>query len=143
MTENTHEGGCVCGDVRYRTTADPDSGVVRHCEWCQRRTGSAFAVIPKFLKEDFEPFSGTLTKYREINEFGRRLDLEFCPRWRTDIGFTQKRGPWAQALDAGTFDRPGWLNAETRDFTHIFLRNHLDWSDVSEGHTRREDQMPD
>jgi len=33
-----HEGGCLCGSVRYRTTGDPVAATVCHCKFCQRRT---------------------------------------------------------------------------------------------------------
>ena len=71
MSNTIHEGGCVCGDVRFRTTAAPEHVVVCHCVWCQRRTGTAFATIAKFRHEDYELLSGELTTYREVNEFGR------------------------------------------------------------------------
>ena len=40
-----HEGGCVCGAVRFRVKAQPQAGLVCHCTWCQRRSGSAFAFV--------------------------------------------------------------------------------------------------
>jgi len=79
LSDNLHECGCVCGAVRFRTKANPDHVVVSHCEWCQRRTGSAFAVIPKFRSDDYELLSGELTVYHGVNNYGRWLDLRFCP----------------------------------------------------------------
>ena len=38
------EGGCACGSVRYRLDAAPMFVNCCHCTWCQRETGSAFAV---------------------------------------------------------------------------------------------------
>jgi hypothetical protein len=38
------EGGCTCGAVRYRLKARPLFVHCCHCTWCQRETGSAFAV---------------------------------------------------------------------------------------------------
>jgi hypothetical protein len=35
-----HEGGCVCGAIRYRVTADPLRVCACYCTFCQRRTGS-------------------------------------------------------------------------------------------------------
>jgi hypothetical protein len=60
----THEGGCVCGSVRYVTQGDP-----------LRVT----------------------------------LDLEFCSRCGTNIGFTLEWRPGARIIDAGTFDDPSWI----------------------------------
>jgi hypothetical protein len=38
------EGGCTCAGVRYRLTARPLFVHCCHCTWCQRETGSAFAI---------------------------------------------------------------------------------------------------
>ena len=91
MRDKVHEGGCVCAAVRYKVYGDPDIVVVCHCSWCQRRTGSAFAVILKFDKAKFELTAGTLSHYRTINEYGRWLELGFCPTCAANIGFTQER----------------------------------------------------
>ena len=37
-----HEGGCLCGAVRYRVEGEPALSSVCNCTSCQRRTGSAF-----------------------------------------------------------------------------------------------------
>jgi hypothetical protein len=39
-----HEGGCLCGAVRYRVTGDPTIAVVCHCTRCHRMTESAFSM---------------------------------------------------------------------------------------------------
>jgi hypothetical protein len=46
MKDNTqvHEGGCSCGYVRYGMNSQPMVVHCCHCSWCQRQTGSAFAV---------------------------------------------------------------------------------------------------
>ncbi|NNL18586.1 MAG: aldehyde-activating protein, partial [Boseongicola sp.] len=38
------EGGCTCGHVRYRVSSEPMIVHCCHCTWCQRQSGSAFAV---------------------------------------------------------------------------------------------------
>src|SRR5690242_13805838 len=47
MTDETNvplEGGCTCREVRYRMTSKPLFVNCCHCHWCQRETGSAFAI---------------------------------------------------------------------------------------------------
>jgi hypothetical protein len=38
------EGGCTCGEVRYRMQRAPLFVHCCHCRWCQRETGAAFAL---------------------------------------------------------------------------------------------------
>jgi hypothetical protein len=39
-----YDGGCTCRQVRYRMTTKPLFVHCCHCSWCQRETGSAFAL---------------------------------------------------------------------------------------------------
>ena len=129
-----HEGGCVCGSVRYVAHGDPLRVVVCHCTWCQRRTGTAFAVEPIFKAEQVEIRGAPPTKYRHVSdESGRWLDLEFCPKCGTNIGFTLEWRPGLRAVDAGTFDDPSWIRADRHGFRYIFRRSARNWSDVPGG----------
>ncbi len=58
---SVHEGGCLCLDVRFKTTGDPVRTTVCHCTFCQRHTGSAYLVAPIF-KRDAVEFSGIATQ---------------------------------------------------------------------------------
>ena len=130
----THEGGCVCGSVRYWTRGDPVRVTVCHCTWCQRRTGSAFSVEAIFNDDKVELNGGTRTKYRHISDrSGRWLDLEFCPRCGTSIGFTLEWRAGIRVIDAGTFDHPGWIRADKHSFRYIFMRSAQKWSQVPPG----------
>jgi hypothetical protein len=126
-----HEGGCVCGAVRYVTVGEPGRVTVCHCTWCQRRTGTAFSVEAVFDEEKVQFNGGLLTKYRHISdESGRWLDVEFCPRCGTSLGFTLEWRPGARIIDAGTFDDPSWIDANRHQFRYIYLRSAQAWSEV-------------
>ena len=143
MGETVQEGGCVCGDIRYTVTGDPDIVVVCHCEWCQRRTGSAFAMIPKWEQSSFALTAGLLTTYRTFNDSGRWLDLQFCARCGTNIGFTQERRATAQAIDAGTLDDPSIIDRDKHDFRYIYVRSHQDWTEIPKGEAVYDGGLPD
>ena len=57
---DVHEGGCACGAVRYRALGQPVIAQVCHCRFCQRRTGSAFAVLAVFKDGDVAISRGRL-----------------------------------------------------------------------------------
>ncbi len=129
-----HEGGCVCGAVRYAVSGDPLRVTVCHCTWCQRRTGSGFAVEPAFWADKVVVSGGPLTKYRHVSdESGRWLDIEFCPACGTTIGMTLEWRPGIRLIDAGTFDDPGWIRSDRHLFRHIFMRSAQRWSIVPDG----------
>jgi hypothetical protein len=56
-----HEGGCLCGSVRYRAKGKPSRVSVCHCTDCRRCTGSAFAVVAHFKDENLEISGGALS----------------------------------------------------------------------------------
>ena len=129
-----HQGGCVCGSVRYVAKGDPLRVTVCHCTWCQRRTGTAFAVVAAFDDDKVDLNGGARGKYRHISdETGRWLDVEFCPKCGTNVGFTLERRPGLRAIDSGTFDDPGWLRTDQHHFRYIFLRSAQKWSEVPAG----------
>lgn len=60
-----HEGGCLCGAVRYRARNQPARTSACHCTFCQRRTGSAFGVGAYFKQEDVDD-----PKWLKVERFG-------------------------------------------------------------------------
>jgi hypothetical protein len=104
-----HEGGCLCGDVRYRVRGLPLEAIVCHCNFCQRRTGGAFSIELFFPTENVE-FVGAVPKtFEHRNESGRWLRLKFCGQCGTTVGMTAERRPIQQALMGGTFDDHSWF----------------------------------
>lgn len=128
-----HEGGCQCGKVRYTTRGEPVFVIVCHCTWCQRRTGSAFAVMASFGKDQVQLIGEPTTKYRShSDESGRWLDLEFDCACGTNIGFTLEWAPTVYAISSGTFDRSNWISTSKQKFHHIFRRSAQDWTEVTD-----------
>jgi len=120
-----HEGGCLCGSVRYRTIGEPMLATVCHCTFCQRRTGSAFSEPALFKLEQVEFLGGPLTTYEHrSDETHRWLRLEFCPRWGTTVSWTVERRPGTRGIAGGTFHDPTWLQI-TR---HIWTRSAQPWT---------------
>ena len=44
MANREHEGGCVCGKVRYRVTGPVADVIACHCHECRRMSGHVFAA---------------------------------------------------------------------------------------------------
>ena len=111
--QQVHEGGCVCGAVRYRARNAPLRTSACHCTFCQRRTGSAFGMGAFFKDEDVELSGIARTTYEHrSDESDRSLKMEFCPRCGTTVTWTAEAMPGARALAIGTFDDPRWIRIE-------------------------------
>jgi hypothetical protein len=119
-----HEGGCLCGAVRFRTKAQPERTVACHCTFCQRRTGSVLGLYAYFKEGDVELNGAPLTKYEHrSDESGRWLRIEFCPSCGTPVTHTAELRPGLRGMSAGAFDDPKWFRVER----HIWLRSKHPW----------------
>lgn len=123
MTE-THEGGCLCGAVRYRVTGQPTRTAVCHCTFCQRRTGSAFGISAYFAEQDVAITQGVLHPYEHRSDESRRwLKMEFCPTCGTTVTWTAELFPGERAVAGGTLDDPNWLKLDR----HLWTRSAQHW----------------
>jgi hypothetical protein len=86
MTEPHHDGGCLCGAIRYRLTGAPSSANLCYCTQCRRQSGSPFAAFVSYPLSRFALLSGEPVTYRS-SHFAVR---QFCGRcgaalfWRPD-----------------------------------------------------------
>ena len=105
-----HEGGCVCGAIRYRVMGEPLRAYVCHCTFCQRFTGSAFGVLTWFKKENVEVVGdGIVTYDHTVDETDRWFRLHSCGRCATTFMGTTQRQPNICYIFVGTYDDPNWV----------------------------------
>jgi hypothetical protein len=129
MTD-VHEGGCLCGEVRYRVRGLPNEAIACHCTFCQRRTGGAVGIEVFFSEENIEFTGASHSTYEHrSDETGRWLRLEFCPRCGTTVGMTGEKRPGQRALMGGTFDDPNWFTIGR----HIWTRSKVQWLAIPAG----------
>ncbi len=119
-----HEGGCLCGAVRYCATGNPLRVTVCHCTFCQRFTGSAFLVEPIFRQEDVV-FSGEAPRVFDHRSDGsqKRVSLHFCGKCGTTLQLSFERFPGFVGLCGGTFDDPNWFDRNAKTCRHIFTHS--------------------
>jgi hypothetical protein len=119
-----HKGGCLCGAIRYNVSAEPVRVTFCHCAFCQRSTGSAYAVEPVFSRFDFEIIKGTTAVYTHRSvESGKTLAVNFCRNCGTKIFLDFERFPDVRGVYGGTFDDPNWFDRSSQIARHIFLES--------------------
>jgi hypothetical protein len=118
----THQGGCLCGRIRYETRADPARVTVCHCRFCQRATGSAYMVEPIFDAGDLAVLAGQPAVYDQTSAgSGKIVHVHFCRDCGTKLWLGFERFPTAIGIYAGTFDDPCWFPIDPATSKHIFL----------------------
>ena len=124
-----YTGGCGCGAIRYRVTAEPLISYLCHCTECQRRTSSAFGLnmqIPaeNLVIEQGEPASRTRTAAS-----GNDLALNFCGDCGTPLFSVPSARPGVRVIYCGTLDDPGWVPVKL----HIWADSALPWAIPDDG----------
>src|SRR3954447_539685 len=120
------EGGCACGEVRYRLTDDPLIVHCCHCLNCQRQTGSAFVINILIEKDRLELRAGEPQRVDVPREDGVQ-PIHRCPACQIAL-FSEYGTPWLWFVRAGTLDDPGTITPDV----HIFTRSKRDWVTLPE-----------
>jgi len=119
---SSHQGGCLCGAIRYEVSADPVRVTYCHCKYCQRSTGSAYAVEPIFPRSAFKIQTGAPTTYSQPSAgSGKRVTANFCATCGTKLFLDLERFADVIAIYGGTFDDPNWFARSPDIARHIFL----------------------
>ena len=103
------EGGCACGQLRYRLTAPPIAVFACHCADCQTLTGSAFSLAMPVLRQDFEIVRGELATWMRTAQSGTRIPQRYCASCGTRVLTEPPGGPHSLTLRPGTLDDTGWF----------------------------------
>jgi hypothetical protein len=122
------EGGCACGEVRYRLTAEPLFVHCCHCLNCQRQTGSAFVINVLIETACVELLSGEPQPV-DVPRGGSRMQRVFrCPACQVAL-FSRYTRASIRFVRAGTLDDPSLVAPDV----HIFTRSRLPWVVLPEG----------
>ena len=79
------DGGCGCGGVRYRLAAAPLFVHCCHCRWCQRETGSAFALNALIESDRVTLLNGDPEVVNTPSLSGKGQKIWRCPECRVAV----------------------------------------------------------
>ena len=116
------EGGCACGEVRYRLASEPLFVHCCHCLNCQRQTGSAFVINILIETDRLVVLTGEPQQVSVPRSGGKKQEIWRCPTCQTAL-YSQYTTPRIRFVRAGTLDDP----ASVAPDVHIFTRSKLPW----------------
>jgi hypothetical protein len=126
MTSNdaSYEGGCTCRAVRYRMTSGPMFVHCCHCRWCQRESGSAFALNALMESSRVVLLKGEPEIVNTPSNSGNGQRVARCPTCRIAVWSN-----YGGAGDAVRFVRVGTLDEPDRwpPDIHIFTMSKQPW----------------
>ncbi|HTQ14713.1 MAG TPA: GFA family protein [Rhizomicrobium sp.] len=127
MSDKHLQGGCQCGNVRYRIAGEPAGLVVCHCNDCKKQSSSAFGMSLFVLTRNFAFITGQPKSFTVTADSGRLKTCTFCP----DCGsrLTHQTRPQALSVKAGTLDDATGLTPSA----HYWTKRKLPWVIVPSG----------
>ncbi|MDW3208197.1 MAG: GFA family protein [Alphaproteobacteria bacterium] len=123
------EGGCACGNVRYRVNAPPMFVHCCHCRFCQRETGSAFVVNALVEGSKVEIRAGEPTPCRLPTESGNPHIVYRCPECHIALWSEYSNGEKLRFIRVGTLDEPDRFPPDI----HIFTSSKVPWTPIPNG----------
>lgn len=124
------EGGCTCRAVRFRLTAKPMIVHGCHCRWCQRETGSAFAVNAMVERERVELLAGEPEIIDTPSQSGRGQQIARCPACKVAVwSHYPGAGPAIAFVRVGTLDDPDAFPPDI----HIYTASKQAWLTLPDG----------
>jgi hypothetical protein len=118
------EGGCTCRYLRYRLATRPLFVNCCHCRWCQRETGSAFAINAMIESERVQLLSGEVEVVDTPSASGKGQKISRCPKCRIAVWSNYGGGGDAvRFVRVGTLDEPDRLPPDI----HIFTSSKQPW----------------
>jgi hypothetical protein len=121
---DVHEGGCVCGAVRYRVSGEPLRAYVCHCTYCQRTFSTAFGLLTWFSEENIQIDETLLSTYdHTVDGTDRWMRNHFCNRCGTTIMLSTQRQPGIRYIAVGTYDDPNWVDLKRQ----LWMRSAQRW----------------
>jgi hypothetical protein len=118
------EGGCGCRHVRYRMMTPPLFVHCCHCRWCQRETGTAFALNAMIESDRVADLGAPPDIVDTPSESGLGQKIARCPRCRIAVwSHYAGAGPLLKFVRVGTLDQPDHLPPDI----HIFTASKQPW----------------
>ncbi len=124
MNSNLIQGKCACGGVQYELTTSPMFVHCCHCTWCQRETGSAFAINALIETNHIRLVKGCLETIHTPSSSGIGQDIHRCSSCKTAVWSN-----YGAAKEAVSFVRVGTLtnpDSYPPDI-HIFTSSRQQW----------------
>ena len=118
------DGGCDCGQVRYRVMTAPLFVNCCHCRWCQRETGASFALNAMIEADRIALLAGVPELVSTPSASGAGQQIARCPQchialWSHYAG----AGNQISFVRVGTLDTPDALPPDV----HIFTDSKQPW----------------
>ena len=124
MTDESFEGGCLCGSVRYASTAAPSRCVICHCESCRKHSGAPCLSFVHFPRE---AFTWTISEPRRYRS-SKYAERGFCQECGSILSMHEEILEEQVQVTLGSLDHPERI--EPQD--HVWTRSRIPWFEIDD-----------
>ena len=128
--DEVFDGGCDCRAVRYRMMSRPLFVHCCHCRWCQRESGSSFALNAMIEADHVKLLQGTPDVVDTPSSSGQGQKISRCRQCRIALWSNYSgAGDAVRFVRVGTLDEPDRLPPDI----HIFTESKQPWFELPVG----------
>ena len=130
LNKSEFDGGCTCRQARYRMHRAPLFVHCCHCRWCQRETGTAFALNGLVEASEVDLLQGRVEVIDTPSNSGRGQRIARCPDCKVALWSNYSAAQGAiHFVRIGTLDDPDAFPPEI----HIFVSSKQPWVNLEGG----------
>ena len=118
-SDNPREGGCLCGQVRYRTEGSPSWVLHCHCNSCRRQSSAPMVTWAGFHSDRFTWTASAPQTYKS----SPGVERLFCGACGTPMMFRSERWADEAHIAVTTLDDPGSVTPKG----HVHVAEKLAW----------------
>ncbi|ESQ92029.1 hypothetical protein ABAC460_03775 [Asticcacaulis sp. AC460] len=119
-----HEGGCLCGAVRYRISGEPMGSMVCHCRTCRKVSGAPVIAWLSVARETF-----TLEGPTTIFKSSPNVTRTFCAKCGTGLTYEHANEPGEVGVTICSLDDSNAFPPTH----HSWLEHDLNWVKFGDG----------
>ena len=131
------EGGCQCGEVRYKSAGEPVALYVCHCRECQKQAASAFGISLYVTRANFRVTQGCPKYWSRTTDSGNKLRCAFCQTCGSRLWHEFSPDAEVISIKAGSLDNP----IDLSNAIHVWVTRKLPGIIIPDG--ARQFQMED
>jgi len=127
----THQGGCLCGAVRYSIQGAPEWAAHCHCRSCQKALGAGFASWCAVKSDRFAVIKGQIKQC----ETSPGIHRGFCGNCGTSLTYAA-----ASVVDGQDWSDQAWFSAASLDdpaivtpTAHVYVSHQQPWVRLDDG----------
>jgi len=113
------DGGCLCGELRYRAARTTEVPAFCHCRTCRKASGAPVVAWITVAREEFAFTRGQPRSYRSSDHVVRT----FCPSCGTSLTYANDKYPLALDVTTASLDEPERFPPSD----HVWFSHAIPW----------------